>query len=213
MADIVTLQAQARTGKGGRASAKLRKKGLIPGVVYGHKEPNAEVAVSAEELDRIIRVQHVRTLSLSVDGKAQTVLIKEVQWDHLGRDMIHVDFLRKDASERVKVTVAVELRNAPKQTGGGVLDHPIHVLHVECAFSDIPKDPIRVDVTNLTVGHPIHVRELTVPPALTVLDNPETVVVQLRLPGAEEIAEAAEIATPEVIKKEGKKAGDEEESK
>ena len=212
MAEAVTLQAQTRDKSGSRAAYQLRKQGLVPAVVYGHKEPNASVAVNAEELDRLIRVQHVRTLNLAHGGKTETVLIREVQWDHLGKEMIHVDFLRKDAAERVKVRVPVELRNTPKVMAGAVVDHPIHILNVECAFSDIPKDPIRIDITNLTLGKPVHIRELAVPPALKVLDNPDAVVVQLKMPGAEtlvpEPVEAA--AGPDVIKKE-KKADDEAE--
>jgi len=213
MAESVTLQAEPRTDCGSRGSRKLRKKGFIPGVVYGHKEPSASIAVKAEELDRAIRVLHVRTINLKLGAKTETVLIRELQWDYLGKDMVHVDFLRKDASEIVKVTVPIELRNAPKATGGGVIDQPTHLLHVECAFSNIPKEPIRLDITNLTIGHPIHVKELQVPATLKVLDNPEQVVVQLKLPGVEAtpVAElGATTAGPEVIKKEKKVEDDEE---
>jgi large subunit ribosomal protein L25 len=216
MAEAVTLQAEPRKASGSRDSKKLRKQGRIPGIIYGHKEDNASITVSAEELDRAIRVQHARTMNLKIGGKTETVLIREVQWDYLGKEMIHVDFLRKDASERVKVTVPIELRNSPKAMGGGVLDQPTHILHVECAFSDIPKDPIRIDITELTLGNPIHVKELQVPSTLKVLDLPDQVVVQLKLPGAEAVVAptlaepGATPAGPEVIKKE-KKVEEEEE--
>lgn len=216
MAEDVTLLAETRKAAGSRDSKKLRKQGRIPAIVYGHKEDAASISVNAEELDRLIRVQHARTLNLQIGGKTDTVLIREVQWDFLGKEMIHVDFLRKDAAERVKVTVHVELRNTPKTMGGGVIDQPTHILHVECAFRDIPKDPIRVDITNLLLGEPIHVKELTVPSTLKVLDNPDQVVVQLKLPGAEAVVAptvaepGATPAGPEVIKKE-KKVEEEEE--
>lgn len=215
MAEEVTLQAELRTANGSRAVRKLRQSGRIPGVVYGHKQPTVAISVDAEELDRIIRVQHARTLNLQLQGKTETVLIRDLQWDCLGKEMIHVDFLRKDASERVRVTVPVELRNTPKSTGGGVLDQPTHILHVECAFKDIPKDPIRVDITDLTLGSPIHVKDLVLPPTLKVLDIPDQVVVQLKLPGAEVAPAAAgeagaAAAGPEVIKKEKKAEADEE---
>src|SRR5690242_18417009 len=159
MAEIVSLAAKPRAGSGSRAADKLRKQGLIPGVVYGHKEATVSVAVNAEELDRAIRVQHARVLDLQLDGKKETVLIRELQWDHLGRTMLHVDFARVSETDRVRVTVPVELRNAPKATGGGVLDQPLHTLHVECSPAKIP-EAIRIDITNLTLGAPIHVREL-----------------------------------------------------
>jgi large subunit ribosomal protein L25 len=215
MAETVKLKAEPRQGSGSRAAEKLRKKGLVPAIVYGHKEAAVAVAVSAEDLDRAIRVLHARVLDLQLDGKAETVLIRELQWDPLGKSMLHVDFARVSASDRVKVRVPVELRGAPKVTGGGVLDQPLHTLHVECSPTQIP-EAIRVDITNLTLGEPIHVKELTLPEGVKVLESPEAVVVHLKLPGAEPAPVAAAAtaaptaAEPEVIKKE-KKAEEPEE--
>ena len=131
--------------------------------------------------------------------------------------MLHVDFARVSASDRVKVPVPVELRGAPRATGGGVLDQPLHTLHVECSPTQIP-EAIRVDISNLTLGEPIHVKELTLPEGVKVLESPEAVVVHLKLPGMEPAPVAAAAATaaaptaaePEVIKKE-KKAEEPEE--
>jgi large subunit ribosomal protein L25 len=214
MSDSVTLTVTARTETGSRAAIRLRKQGLVPAIVYGHKEANAQIAVAADALDRAIRVQHARVLDLDLGGKKETVLIREVQWDYLGKQMIHVDFERKDRAELVRVTVPVELRNAPKQTGGGVLDQPLHTLHVECPLGNIP-EAIRIDITNLTLGNPIHVRELTLPADVKVLEAAEAVVVQLKLPGVEAVTTtpAEPGAGPEVIKPEKKKAEDEDEKK
>lgn len=199
--EIATLAARPRTATGSRAARKLRKQGLVPAVVYGHKEAVAHVAVSAEELDRAVRVLHARTFRLTLDGKADTVLIKELQWDHLGKEMVHVDFERRDLAEQVRVTVPVELKGVPKSTGGGVLDQPLHQVHVECALGAIP-EAIRIDITNLTLGSPIHVRELTLPEGVKVLDPAEMVVVHLKLPGAEAVVAAPTEggpAEPEVL--------------
>lgn len=211
MSDVVTLKTQPRTKTGSAAAIKLRKQGLVPGIVYGHKQNNVQVVVSAEELDRAIRVQHARVLDLEIDGKPETVLIRELQWDYLGKQMIHVDFERKDRSELVRVTIPVELRNTPKATGGGVLDQPLHTLHIECPLGGIP-EAIRIDITNLTLGQPIHISDLTLPEGVKVLESPEAVVVQLKLPGIEPVATAPTEpgAGPEVIKPEKKKADDEE---
>lgn len=209
MAETVPLTAKPREGRGSRKAAKLRKQGLIPGIIYGHKEDNVQVAVSAEELDRAIRVLHARVLNLQLDGKTETVLIRELQWDYLGSDMMHVDFERVSVDERVRVTIPVHLKNTPKSMSGGVLDQPLHTLHIECPAIAIPED-ITIDVTNLTLGHPIHVRELTLPEGVTVLESAEAVVVQIKLPGADTAAPVGEAVQPEVIKKE-KKGEDEEE--
>lgn len=215
MSAVVSLKAEPRTGSGSAAAIKLRKKGLVPGIVYGHKEANVAVTVNAEELDRAIRVQHARVLDLQLEGKKETVLIRELQWDTFGRVMLHIDFARVSATDRVKVTVPVELRNTPKVTGGGVLDQPLHTLHVECSATAIP-DSIRVDILNLTLGAPIHVSDLKLPEGVKVLESTEMVVVQLKLPGVEPVAGAipgdAAASGPEVIKKE-KKAEDEDEKK
>lgn len=218
MAETVALAAQARQGRGSRKAAQLRKQGLVPGIVYGHKQDNVQVAVSAEELDRAIRVLHARVLDLKLDGATETVLIRELQWDHLGAQMVHVDFARVSKDEKVRVTIPVHLKNAPKSTGGGVLDQPLHTLHIECLAVAIPDD-ITIDITNLTLGNPIHVRELTLPEGVKVFEAPEAVVVQLKLPGVEPAPAAAAAgpagvaptaAEPEVIKKE-KKAEEEAE--
>ncbi len=200
MSDIAKLTVHARTTTGTRAAKRLRKSGMVPAVVYGHKEPVAQIAIDAVELTRAIRVLHARTFRLEINGKIDTVLIKELQWDYLGSEMIHVDFERRDLTEKVKVAVPIELRNSPKTTGGAVLDQPLHRLNVECPFGSIP-EAVRVDILNLLLGHPIHVRELTLPEGVVALDPPEMVVVQLKMGGAEpaEASEASEGSEPEIL--------------
>jgi large subunit ribosomal protein L25 len=211
MAQIATLAAEVRTTRGSRAAEKLRKAGKLPAVIYGHGEPVQSLSVNFDEFNRALRVLHARTFNLNIGGKTDTVLVKALQFDYLGDTITHVDFERHSLTERVKVTVPVELRNSPKAMAGGVLDQPLHVLHIECPFGSIP-DAIRVDILNLTLGQPIHVRELTIPADVKVLDAAEAVVVQIKLPGAEPTADllpGAESTGPEVIKKE-KKVEDEE---
>jgi len=209
MSNLVTLVVHPRTASGSRAAAKVRKKGLIPGIVYGHKIDPVNVSVPAKELNHAIRVQHVRTLNISLEGKSETVLIRELQWDYLGKEMVHIDLWRVSASERVKVVVPVELRGIPKATGGGVLDQPFHQLHVECPATAIP-EAIRIDISTLTLGHPIHVRELTLPEGVTVLEPAEAVIVQLKVPGAEPAVAEDTGAGPEILTAKKPKEGEEE---
>ncbi|MCS7021058.1 MAG: 50S ribosomal protein L25 [Gemmataceae bacterium] len=207
MQTIATLKATPRPVRGTRAARKLRQQGLVPAIIYGHNQPNQAVAISRHDIDHIVRVQHSRMITLDLDGQQETVLIREVQWDVFGREIIHVDFQRKSAEEKVRVVVPIELRNSPKQAGGAVLDQPLHTVHVECPLGVIP-EAIRVDITNLSVGHPIQVKDLPVPTGVRILEPPEAVVVQLKVPGAAAEAAAAppgETPTaPEVIKKERK---------
>jgi|YNPMSStandDraft_1061717.scaffolds.fasta_scaffold00904_15 large subunit ribosomal protein L25 len=215
MQTIATLKAIVRNSRGTRAARKLRHQGLVPAIIYGHKQENVPVAVPRHDIDHIVRVQHSRMITLDVNGHTETVLIREVQWDVFGREIIHVDFERKTAAEKVRVVVPIELRNVPKQSGGAVLDQPLHTVHVECPLGNIP-EVIRVDITHLSVGHPIHVKDLVVPEGVRILEQPEAVVVQLKMPGAAEAAAAptAEIApaAPEVIKKERKTEEEEKSS-
>ena len=199
MSDIAKLTTQPRTATGSRAAGKLRKQGLVPAIVYGHGEPVANICVKADELERAIRVQHARTFRLDVAGKSDTVLIKELQFDYLGSTMIHVDFVRKSLSERVQVSIPVELRNTPTKTDGAALEQPLHALRVECPLGNIP-DAVRIDITGLTLGNPVHVRDLPVAEGVTYLDAPELVVVQLstRAPEPEETV-STEGAEPEVL--------------
>jgi large subunit ribosomal protein L25 len=215
MADALTLKTEARQGKGSRDAGRLRKGGRIPAVVYGHKVAPASVTVPRDELLSALR-HHARTLQLVIGGKNETVMIQEVQHDHLGSDVLHVDFRRVSADERVRTTVAIELRGvAPGTNAGGVLDQPLHKIHIECPALAIPES-IRVKIDTLIVGQSIHVKELELPAGVKVLEDPDLVVVQVKQqmiapePTAVPAEGAAAPAEPEVITKKKEKPAEEE---
>ncbi len=209
MSQIASLKASVREGKGTNLARKLRKTGRLPGIVYGHGEQPVQVSVSFKEFDHAIRVLKARTVELDLAGKKETVLIKDLQFDYLSQHITHFDLLRVSATDTVQVRVKVELRGAPKTTGGGVLDQPLHELHIECLATAIP-DSIRVDIGALLLGAPIHVRELKLPDGVTVLEAPEAVVVQLKLPGVEPEPVEAATVEPEVLTAKKPKEGEEE---
>jgi large subunit ribosomal protein L25 len=213
MADSIELVAQPRQGHGSGEARRLRRKGLIPAVLYGHKEATLSIALLAEDLEKALR-HGAQVVDVKTGGKVEKALIREAQWDHLGRELLHVDFARVGADERVKVTVPVELRGqSPGVTGGGVLDQPMHTLEIECLALRIPEH-IRVAIGEMQIGSVIHVRQLTLPEGVKVLADPEAIVVQVKAPVAEAAApavpgaEAGETAEPEVI---GRKAAEKEE--
>src|ERR671912_1350795 len=108
----IQLKAEPRSALGSRANKRLRDGGFIPGVLYGHKEAVVPVTLPKKELStHLSRGAHV--FDLSLDGKTEKVLVKEVQYDHLGIEVIHVDFARVSADERVEVTVPLELKGTP----------------------------------------------------------------------------------------------------
>jgi len=200
MAESVSLVAQERKDHGTRAARRLRRQGQVPAVVYGHKEATVSITVPGDELAKAIR-HGVRIIELKQNGATQTALIKDLQWDPLGHDILHVDFTRIAADERVELPVRIELRGiAPGIAAGGVLVQPLHELTVECLATAIP-DSIRVNISNLQLDAAIHVRELTLPPGVVVKGDPEAIVVQVQPIAAEPEAAGAptETAEPEVI--------------
>ncbi len=210
MADSLTLDAQKREGSGTRAAERLRKQGRIPAVVYGHKEATVSLSVGRDDLLSALR-HGARVVDLKTDGSAETALIREVQWDHLGKEVLHVDFARVSKDERIHVEVRIELRGiAPGVTAGGVLDQPLHTVEIECLAVSIPES-IRVNVGELQIDGAIHVRDLHLPEGVVALTDADAVVVHVAPkqaePEAAAAAPAAGAAEPEVI---GRKAGEEE---
>ena len=207
MAESVQLAAQKREGHGTRAAERLRKQGRIPAVVYGHKEATVSVSVLAEDFLDAFR-HGTRVVNLQTDGSGQTALIREIQWDPLGKDVLHIDFARVAADERVHVHVRIELRGtAPGVNAGGVLDQPLHTLAIDCLALNMPES-IRVNIGELQIDGAIHVKDLQLPPDVKALDDPEAVVVHVQAPLAEAAAAPApgETAEPEVI---GRQKGEE----
>jgi large subunit ribosomal protein L25 len=173
------------------------------------------VALPLEEVEKTIR-RGVRVVDLKAGGKQEKALIRDVQWDHLGKELLHVDFARVAADERIVLTVPIELRGtSPGVTAGGVLDQPIHTLSVECLAISIP-DRIRVNIGELQMDGAIHVRDLVLPPGVKAMSDPDAIVVHVRQPLKEEeapvAAEAAEPVEPEVIGAKEKAAEEEEEA-
>jgi len=210
MAESVLVVAQDREARGTREARRLRRKGFVPGVVYGHKEATVAISVNGDEIFKVIR-QGVRVVDLQAEGKVQKALIRDAQWDHLGKELLHVDFARIAADERVVITVPVVLRGtAPGVTAGGVLDQPIHSLSVECLAIKVPES-IRVNVSELQMDGVIHVRELVLPEDVKAMADPDAVVVQVKqklLEPEAAPAPVAEQAEPEII---GRQAKPEEE--
>jgi large subunit ribosomal protein L25 len=194
------LAATKRAQQGSRECARLRGQGLIPGNLYGHKQDNVFFSASTAEVLSLIR-SGIRILDLDMEGQVEKALFREVQWDSLGNELLHVDLLRVDPNEKLHVEVKVELKGtAPGTLSGGILDHSLRTLHVECLAVQIP-DSIIVKIANMEIGHAIHVRELEIPANTRVLNNPDAVVVRIAMPGAEklEAAPAEAGAQPEVI--------------
>src|SRR5262245_37998588 len=197
MAVTGKMVVQRRTAQGSRECRQLRAQGIVPANLYGHKQETVPLSVAAADVEPLVR-GGARVLDVELDGKLEKVLFREVQWDYLGKDVVHVDLLRVDPNEKLTVEVKVELKGtAPGTLSGGVLDHTLRTLTVECLAIQIP-DSVVVKISTLEIGQALHVRELEVPPNTRILNNPEAVVVRVAQPGAE-----IDLTTPAAVGEEG----------
>jgi large subunit ribosomal protein L25 len=197
----VQLTARPRREIGSRANKRLREAGLIPGVIYGHKKEVIPVALPGGELSQ--HLSHgAHVFDLDVEGKSEKVLLKDVQYDHLGSTVIHVDFNRVSLEELVRVTVPIELKGTPKgEADGGVLQQVMATLEVECRVLEIP-EAIRHSVAEMALDEVLHIKDLKLPTGVKAVHDGELIVAMVKevlevLPVAPVVEEAA--AEPEVI--------------
>jgi large subunit ribosomal protein L25 len=209
-----SLNANPRTEKGKGVARKLRAAGQVPGVIYGHGREPQPLTVNAREFDRLAeRVRITSTvIELALDGRTARTLVRELQRDPIRRTVLHVDFQELVAGEKVNVSVPLRFTGTAEgvKTGGGILEEVMHQIEVRVDPSNIP-DHIDVDVTALTIGHGLHIRDLTLPPGVEVLDEPDNTVATVTPPKAEEVVAAPVVegavvapeaaAEPELIRK------------
>jgi large subunit ribosomal protein L25 len=146
-------------GKGG--ARKARAAGRIPGVLYGHGEEPVPVTVQAREFDLALRGHKGGNpiVNLAVGGGEYTALIRDVQYDPLSHDILHLDFQHISLTETIEVKVAVHLTGLPigVKDGGGILETILRDIEVRCLPTAIPSS-IEVDVSHLAIGDSVHVR-------------------------------------------------------
>ena len=186
MSQTAQITAKSRSELGSRANKRLRDAGFLPGVIYGHKEAVVPVTLPRKDVvNHIERGAHL--FDLNVDGKSEKVLVKEVQYDHLGIQMLHIDFARVNLDEKVEITVPLELKGTPKgEADGGVLTQLISELHIECLVTDIP-DIIRHSITEMKLDDVLHIKDLKLPSGVKALQDEDLVVATVK-----EIVEEAE---------------------
>ena len=207
---MAVLKTTKRSELGSRKVRRLRRQGLIPAILYGHGEECVALAMSRHDAE--LAIQHgQRVVELDLDGLVQNALIKEVQWDTFGTEVLHVDLARVSLDERIEVTVPVVLRGRPAgvTAQGGVLNQLATEVTIECAVIAIP-DELAVRITDLKVGDALHARDLPLPEGAVLRDDPDTLICTVSVIVEEEAAAPAEAgpAQPEVI---GEKQREEEE--
>lgn len=207
---IPTLTATLRSETGSRPARRSRNTGMTPAVLYGHKQDNLNLSVTSEEVLRLL-AHNTQLVELSLDGKPERALIKDVQYNYAGDVLLHVDFARVALDEKVTVTVALSFHGTPiGTTHGGVVEYHVTEVEIECLPMAIPES-IRVDVDGLELNATLHARDIVLPEGVKLLEDPEEIIVGVhvaKLAEAPAPAEGEEVAEPEVI---GEKKHEEEE--
>ncbi|NOZ22827.1 MAG: 50S ribosomal protein L25 [Planctomycetes bacterium] len=206
MSEVETIiETEVRETRGSAAARRLRREGKVPGVLYGHKRATVSIALPERELSYVIRTG-VRMLDIKVGGEAEKALIKELQYDPISLELLHIDLARVAMDETVVVEVPIDTSGTPKGAAdGGVLDLLLKEIEIECLPANIPTE-IKVKVSDLGVGESLLVKDLVLPPGVKPSEevDPEAIVVTLHAPREEaeeedEIEEAEKAAEPEVI--------------
>lgn len=221
------LDAEPREELGKGKVHSLRQAGYIPAIVYAQAKKPLALKVSNSALLRLVHQHRIEGVLISLKIKdenktnAKSCLIKEIQYDPVHGNIIHVDFNEISLTKAIKVNVPVVAKGEPAgvKLEGGSLEHILWEVEIECLPTNIPKE-IEVEVSGLKIGDSIHVKDLALPSGIKVLNDPGAIVVSVAAPMKEEVASAeveGEVKQePEVIKEkkeapveEGKEEGKE----
>ena len=215
------LTVERRPAVGTRPVRRLRAEGVIPGIVYGRSMESIAVSVNHREFLRLLHSktgEHALvTLRLKDAAPSTTlgetswekpVLVKAVQHDPVDGHITHIDFHAILLTERLKVKVPVLLKGEAvgvKQEGG-ILEHFLREVEVECLPTEIPAG-VEFDVSAMTVGETVHVRDLAAPKHAKITSDADGVIASIQMPKEEKPEEAAEAVTePEVIREKKEEA-------
>jgi large subunit ribosomal protein L25 len=205
-----SLSASTRKGKGKGTARKLRAAGKVPGVVYGHAREPLSLELDNRELTRLLeKIAAASTvIDLSIDGTSRKTLIREIQRHPLNPGIVHIDFLELVAGEKVTVSLRIAFEGTPVgvRSDGGIFEETLHEVEIEVDPASIP-DRLVVDVSELHIGHSLHVSDIKLPDGVELVTDPGVTICICSAPRAEEEvvpvagAEAAAVAEPELIRK------------
>jgi large subunit ribosomal protein L25 len=187
----LVVESRATTGKG--AVRKLRAAGRIPAILYGQGKESVPLTIDPRALEKVLRAGGANALlDLTVEGRPElgspVALVKELQRHPIRGTIVHADLYQVDLTRTVEVEVPVHLVGKAKGIDfGGILEHSLREIALECLPRSIPAS-IEVDVSNMEVGDVIHVRDLVLPPGVSLMSDPDLGVVHVALPAAEEEA-------------------------
>jgi large subunit ribosomal protein L25 len=199
---MAKIKATKRAEVGTNKVRRLRKEGMIPGIVYGHGQKPVAVTLAEHDMDLAI-LHGERLLKLDLGGKAHNVLIRDVQYDTFGHEILHVDLVRVNLDERVEVTVKINLVGTPAGLkDGGVLQQAVSEVSLEVPVQSIPEDT-KVMVGEMKLNDRMYLKDIEMPAGAKLLSDADELlcsVVELAEEVEPEAAEEGEAAAgPEVI--------------
>lgn len=173
----IQFKATKRVEQGTGASRRLRRAGQIPGIIYGSGDVET-IALDHNELYHLLRKEafHASILSVDVDGAKQAVLLRDTQWHPFRQQILHLDFQRVDASQKIHLKVPLHFTNGEAspavKLGGCMISHTITEVDVQCLPGNLPEF-IEVDLANLQAGESIHVSQLPLPAGVELVAHGE----------------------------------------
>jgi len=201
----VEMTVQKRDAFGKNAMNRLRAKGVIPAILYGHREAPLALSVTESALKKVVQQGENLLLTLKIEGEAQpeTVLIKALQRHPVRDKIIHVDFYRVSLTEKIVVRVPLHITGeagCPGLRDGGILAHHLREVEVRCLPTAIPAF-LSANITGLKIGDSLHVSHLETPSGVEILTPATETILAISAPTevAGPAAEAAGPAQPEVI--------------
>ncbi len=203
MAVFVDLKAEPRNpaknrGTGTRVSRRLRAQGRIPGIIYGHNLASQPIHMARDEFWGLFKIgSPLVKLHMPGATEPENVLVRDIQWDYLGKEVVHVDFARIDMNEVVRQVVPITLKgDAPGTAHGGILEHLMHEVAIHCLAVAIPES-IVVDVSRLEVDEQVEAKDLSLPDGAKLdVDGSLVVVHVTRKRGSAAAEPEAEPDTP-----------------
>ncbi|HET7854450.1 MAG TPA: 50S ribosomal protein L25 [Candidatus Methylomirabilis sp.] len=202
--EFVDLKVERRTGTGKSVARRLRQQGRIPAIVYGEGEP-IPVAADPKSLLKALRTEAGENVILNLtivdtDEVTRKAMVKGVQVDPVSGIVLHADFLAISMERPIEVGVPVDLMGVARgvKEEGGIVEQILRELKVKCLPSAIP-DRIQLDISTLSMGDVVHVKDLAIPGGVELLTDREQVVVTVAAAPVEEVAVpvAAEAVAPE----------------
>jgi large subunit ribosomal protein L25 len=198
----VVLNAEPRaTGK--KAAKAVRKSGMINGVYYSTGSAAIPIAVHPLSMRPIVYTADAKIVRLNISGESHDCVLKDISFDPVTDKIVHFDLFGVDANAPIEVEIPVLLHGlAVGVRDGGILEHILHKVRVSCLPKDLPEH-IEVDVASLTIGHSIHLEDISIP-NVKLLGKPTMVVATIVAPRSEEVSNAATDA-PALVGQKGKK--------